>query len=300
MPRRAPPASSHGSPRIKTCTRFYDAILWPASHYASANRTAYGWVIGGYANLFHGVAGAELIIRRRLPGVLTLPATLPILDILAWPIRLRRRPEPVIVLLLVSMLALIVSTAPAPRPHSPHVHLAGRLRARRRFDGSRTSGPRAAAFWRSLAADWPPRISRSPPVAASANRRFKLASAPFVEPTATSPCSAWSPITFTPAIRFSHSLTGRISTCSPVPATRRATPTCSRACFRLDDEHTALAELKDPPRWILYVDTPPESFLRIWPGSDPARLAVSVHRKLHRHPLSHGAEAGHFRPAHPQ
>jgi hypothetical protein len=43
--------------------------------------------------------------------------------------------------------------------------------------------------------------------------------------------------------------------------------------FSVDDERIALAELeKSPPRWIIYVDTPPESFLRIWPGSDPARL----------------------------
>jgi hypothetical protein len=35
----------------------------------------------------------------------------------------------------------------------------------------------------------------------------------------------------------------------------------------------ALQELQQsPPRWILYVDTPPEAYLRIWPGSDPARL----------------------------
>ena len=93
---------------------FLDAILWPMSHYASANRTAYGWVIGGYANLFQGVAGAERMVVAIFLVFLTLPATLPILDIIAWPFRLRRRAEPLIVLLLVCMIALMLSTLPRP------------------------------------------------------------------------------------------------------------------------------------------------------------------------------------------
>lgn len=31
---------------------------------------------------------------------------------------------------------------------------------------------------------------------------------------------------------------------------------------------------RDPPRWVLYLDLPPESYLRIWPASDPARLRM--------------------------
>jgi hypothetical protein len=43
-----------------------------------------------------------------------------------------------------------------------------------------------------------------------------------------------------------------------------------------EDERTALAELTaKPPEWILYRDLAPADYLRIWPGSDPARLRMS-------------------------
>ena len=216
---------------------------------------------------------------------------------IAWPIRLRHRPEPLIVLLLVSMLTLIVLDASASRPDSSHVHFAGRLCAWPHWFANAT-WPRDHDR-RHLSASWQRPTTRSQPAAASGNCRFKPAWAPFEEPMATWPCSAWSPITCTPAIRFSHSLTGRISISSREPAIRRATPTCSLECFPPDDERTALAELEaNSPRWILYVDTPPKSFLRIWPGSDPcARSYAFRPSKFHRHALSHGAEAGHVRSA---
>jgi hypothetical protein len=42
-----------------------------------------------------------------------------------------------------------------------------------------------------------------------------------------------------------------------------------------EDETAALAELiANPPQWIIYRDLDAEAYLRIWPGSDPAKLRM--------------------------
>ena len=43
------------------------------------------------------------------------------------------------------------------------------------------------------------------------------------------------------------------------------------------DERTAYVELNaHPPDWILYRNIPPAEYLRIWPGTDPARLRMPL------------------------
>jgi hypothetical protein len=46
--------------------------------------------------------------------------------------------------------------------------------------------------------------------------------------------------------------------------------------FSDKDEWEALSELRaHPPQWVFYTHVSPESYLRIWPGSDPRRLQMA-------------------------
>jgi 4-amino-4-deoxy-L-arabinose transferase-like glycosyltransferase len=251
---------------------FFDAILWPASHYASANRTAYGWVIGGYANLFQGVTGAERIIVAIFLVFLTLPATLPILDLVAWPIRLRRRPEPVIVLLLVCMLALILSTLPRPdlihlMYISPVAYALAATLIVRGFPS------RAAAFLAICSL-----LMAATDFSIAARRRI---GEPSMETRLGTIRGTEGDLSVLRLIT-DHVHPGDTFFAFPYwpnfylfAGARNPTRYAymQPGMFSADDERTALRELeRNPPRWIIYVDTPPESFLRIWPGSDPARL----------------------------
>jgi 4-amino-4-deoxy-L-arabinose transferase-like glycosyltransferase len=251
---------------------FYDAMLWPASHYASANRTPYGWVIGGYANLFQGVTGGELAVVVIFLIFITLPATLPMVDVIAWPILLRRQAEPLMVLLLVSMLTLIVSTLPRP----DLIHLM--------YISPVPYALAATLIVRAL----PGRVTMAVTVCSAlmATTDYSIA----VTRRITEPSIQ----TRLGAIRGTEGDLSvlRLVTDHVHPGDTffafsywpnfylfagARNPTryayMQPGMFSADDERTALAQLqKEPPRWILYVDTPPEMFLRIWPGSDPARL----------------------------
>lgn len=251
---------------------FLNAILWPMSHYASANRTPYGWVIGGYGNLFQGVTGVELIVVAIFLLFLTLPATLPIVDAIAWPMRLRRKAEPAIVLLLASMLALIVSTL--PRPDLIHLMYASpvtyALAATLIVRGLPSRAVMVVAICSALMA--------ATDFSIAANRRIGEPSIQTRLGTIRGTVGDVSVL----RLVTDHVHPGDTFFAFPYwpnfylfAGARNPTRYAymQPGMFSADDERTALAELeRDPPRWILYVDTPPESFLRIWPGSDPAWL----------------------------
>ncbi len=251
---------------------FYEAIVWPMSHYASANRTPYGWVIGGYANLFQGVTGGELAVVVVFLIFITLPATLPIVDVIAWPIRLRRRVEPLIVLLLVSMLALIVSTLPRP----DLIHLM--------YISPVAYALAVALIVRAL----PGRVMMIAAICSALMATVDYSIAVTRRITEPSIETRLGTIRGTDGdlsvlrLVTDHVHPGDTFFAFPYwpnfylfAGARNPTRFAymQPGMFSADDERTALAELqRDPPHWILYVDTPPESFLRIWPGSDPARL----------------------------
>ena len=251
---------------------FLDAILWPASHYASANRTVYGWVTGGYANLFQGVTGGETIFVAVFLLFFTLPATLPIVNVIWWPVRLRRRAEPLIVLLLVCMLALILSTLPRPdlihlMYISPVAYALAATLIARTLPG-RVIMIVAICSLLMAATDY----------SIAARRRI---GEPSIQTRLGTIRGTDGDLA---ALRLitDHVHPGDTFFAFPywpnfyfVSGARNPTRYAymQPGMFSADDERTALAELeKNPPHWILYVDTPPESFLRIWPGSDPARL----------------------------
>lgn len=254
---------------------FWSGIAWPATHYAGANRTPYGWVIGGYANLFHGVAGGEVVVVAIFLVFLTLPATLPIFAVIGWPLRLRRHPkdEPeAILLLLASMLALVASTLPRPDLiHLMYVSpVAYALTAGLLYRVVPARVAIAIAFaavfmasvedWMSVARWWsePAMETRVGKVRGSEGdlRALRLVLDHVRPQDSLFAFPYWPNFYFASGARNPT----RYAYLQP-------------GMFSSEEEHAALEELeKDPPRWVLYVDTPAETFLRIWPGSDPARL----------------------------
>jgi 4-amino-4-deoxy-L-arabinose transferase-like glycosyltransferase len=251
---------------------FFDAILWPASHYASANRTPYGWVIGGYGNLFQGVTGGETIVVAIFLLFLTLPATLPILSLVAWPIRLRRRAEPAIVFLLVSMLALIVSTL--PRPDLIHLMYVSPLA----YSLAATLITRALAGRAAMIIAICSVLMAATDFSIAANRRI---GEPGIQTRLGTIRGTEGDLNVLRLVT-DHVHPGDSFFAFPYwpnfylfAGARNPTRYAylQPGMFSAGDESIALGELeRDPPRWVLYVDTPPESFLRIWPGSDPSRL----------------------------
>ena len=67
----------------------------------------------------------------------------------------------------------------------------------------------------------------------------------------------------------------------------------------LDDEERVIEELAAaPPRWVIYEKVPPEAILAAWPGSDPARIPMTLlndylHQHYHAIDNSNGAH-GHL------
>lgn len=256
-------------------TAFYAAITWPMTHYAGANRTPYGWVIGGYANLFHGIAGAEIPVVAIFLVFFTLPATLPVFTLLAWPLRLRSHPKDhpaAILILLASMLALIASTL----PRADLIHLM--------YISPIAYALAAALLFRVLPPRWMFAVALASLLLASIDNWISITRR-WTEPSmATRIGTVRGSEGDLRALRLvlDHVRPGDMFFSFPYwPnfyfASGARNPTryayLQPGMFSIEEERAALRDLEqNPPRWILYVDTPPESYLRVWPGSDPARL----------------------------
>jgi 4-amino-4-deoxy-L-arabinose transferase-like glycosyltransferase len=252
-----------------------EGVLWPASHYGSANRTAYGWVIGGYANLFSGLTTGGVITVAIFLIFFTLPATLPVLALAWWPIRWRLESEErrwAIGLMLMSMIALMVSTL--PRPDLIHLmYVSGVAYALGAALAVRVLPPRALAMVAiamilMAATDYVIALNRRIGEPAMATRLgvvhgtesdFKVLR---LVTSHVRPEDGFFAFPYWPNFYLFAGARNptRFAYLQP-------------GMFSAADERIALQELQQsPPRWILYVDTPPEAFLRIWPRSDPARL----------------------------
>jgi len=252
-----------------------DGIMWPASHYASANRTAYGWVIGGYANLFHGTTPGGAIVVAIFLIFFTLPATLPVLALIGWPIRLRLENEDrrrAIVLLLMCMIAMIISTLPRPDlihlmyVSAPAYALGAALAVR--LLPARALAIIAMALILMAAADFGIAINRRVGEPAMTTRLGVVRGAESdlnvlrLVTSRVGPEDGFFAFPYWPNFYLFAGARNptRFAYLQP-------------GMFSDEDERIALQELQQsPPRWILYVYTPPEAYLRIWPGSDPARL----------------------------
>lgn len=244
------------------------SMAWASRNYGVANRTYYGWVIGGYGNLFRDAAGVQLLVTALILVFITLPATLPFFSALwVW-----KRPPLPIVALLACGAGLILSSY--PRWDLIHLNyvaalfyvLAGSLIATFRF---RKTAALAAIFAAALG------------LGLTANRRL----------TETSRATPFGVVHGNPAdleamamlqqhVRPSDTLF--VFPYRPVAyfLTAARNPTrysfMQPGMFPESDANQALRELQaEPPHWLIYSDVPDAEILRIWPVSDPARLHMT-------------------------
>jgi hypothetical protein len=252
-----------------------DGLLWPATHYIGANRTSYGSVTGGYANLLHVDGAGEWIVTILLLASLTLPASLPPLSAIAWPLRLKSQPpenRTIVLFLLASIAALVMGTLPRP-------------------DLNHLTNVAAPAY--ALGAAWIARTLPKPAALGIAAMFFVLAAADYsiaiqrrlAEPSIeTRVGKLRGPADDLDTLEFVESQIPPQDTFFAFPylpnfyfVTGASNPTrfsyLQPGMFSADEERQALAELEaSPPDRILYVDVPPAAYQRMWPGSDPSRL----------------------------
>ena len=243
------------------------------SHYIGArNRTSYGFVTGGYANLLRVNGAAEMIVTILLLICLTLPATLPILAAIAWPVRLKSHPEApraVVILLLASVAAVILGTLAPARPQSSD------RRGRARVCSGQQPGlvrtvPKAAAlgiaalFLIIAAADYFIAIERRLTEPTLETRAGKLRG-----PAGDLDTLQFVASNVRPEDRFFAF--PYLPNFYLITGARNPTQFAylQPGMFSADQERQALAELEaSPPERILYIDVAPENYLRMWPGSD--------------------------------
>ena len=256
-----------------------EGILWPLSHYIGANRTPYGWVTGGYANLLHVGSAGEWVFTVLLLASLTLPASLPAISAILWTLRLKAsstEERRIVIFLLAAMAALILGTL--PRPDLNHLtniaapaYALGVAWIARTFVRPAALGV-AALFLILAAADYYLAIQRrltEPSVETRVGRvrgpAAGLETLKFVV-AEVQPSDVFFAFPYLPNFYF---VTGarnptRFSYLQP-------------GMFPVEQERQALAELETmPPNRILYVDVPPEAYLRTWPGSDRSRLRFTL------------------------
>jgi hypothetical protein len=245
-----------------------NSFRWSATNYSGPNRTWYGAVMGGYANLIRGTSPADVVMTILLVMFLTLPATLPFLSAI-W---LWKRPCMSVVILLATGAALILSTY----PRWDLVHLTW------------VSAP----FYVLVA-----------PLAARSVYKKPIALIALM--VAASCClvsiqERLREITRVTSIGTVHGKQGDVNVLEAVQARVKPSDTVfafpmrpmlyfatgahnptrysflQPGMFSDKDEREALSELRaHPPRWVFYTDVPSELYLRIWPGSDPGRLKMS-------------------------
>jgi hypothetical protein len=250
-----------------------DSLLWSASNYTGANRTWYAAVPGGYANLVSGTSPAGAVTTVFLLGFFTLPATLPFVSAI-W---LWKRPSRDVVILLALGAALILSTYPRwDLNHltwvaAPFYVLVAALMARSSF--LQAAALRKAVVLTVLIAasscltvsvlERLGQTTRVTSVGRIHGRPVDLDTLATIQGR-ISPSDTLFVFPYRPLLYF---VTGarnptRYSFLQP-------------GMFSDKDESEALSELRaHPPRWVLYTHVSPESYLRIWPSSDPARLEM--------------------------
>lgn len=247
-------------------------LFWNASHYSNANRVPYGFFFGGPAALFAGAHGFEWIQRAILVVPFLLPVALPPLAAAAWlpVLRTPRRPE---AFLLLSGSALVASNL----PRCDLVHLLytipiflvlGAVWLERHATESVRGGIMLALLL---------------PAAVMCRQNIAgengMIMGSQVGNIVVSPSNA-------PAVRMSlsHIRPGDSLFVFPYEPmfyflTGGHNPSryywLQPGMMSDEDERIALAELTaNPPEWILFRNLQARDYLRIWPGSDPARLRM--------------------------
>jgi hypothetical protein len=261
-------AAQHG------LTPMLQGLLWTGTHYSGANRIGYGAVFGGWAGLFAGAHGAEVLPRVLFLTPFLLPALLPPLCVLMW-LRLSRGLRSSALYLLFCGTALVASAYPRwDLLHLLYVSPVFLVLAAVWLD--RTAAPMA-------------RISifflLSIPAAAMAAHTLAGEGASI---TLTTPAgSIHASRSEAPALQMALANVRPGDSLFVFPyepffyfLTDSQNPTrylwLQPGMMSADDERTALSQLAArPPEWILYRELAPSDYLRIWPGSDPSRLRMT-------------------------
>jgi len=250
-----------------------DSLLWSASNYSGANRIWYGAVTGGYANLLRGTSPDQAATTIMLLVFLTLPATLPFFSSI-W---LWKRPSMSVSILLAVGYALILSTYPRwdlghlTLVSAPFYALTAALITR--FSFRRTAALRKAvalivlvAAGACLTVNIQNRLREETRASSVGNVHGKPADLEILTSIQARVTRSDTLFVFPyrPLLYFvtgAHNPT-RYSFLQP-------------GMFSDKDEAEVLSELRArPPRWVFYTQVSPDSYLRIWPGSDPRRLKM--------------------------
>ena len=254
-------------------------LLWSAAHYSGANRILFGGIIGGYAALFDGVRGLDILLRTALTLWVALPAILAIVVFLWWPVRLLGRQDAPdtrrgVGLLLLAAGAFVCSCY--PRMDVGHLTyasplfwvlaalLGAGLKSRRARLGTVSVLAAVAAMFVAYAAGHflkettaETRVGRVR--GTSEDLRLVRALDRYIPGDQTLFVFPYTPIFYF--------------------LTRATNPTSysflQPGMMSPEDEALALGQLRaQPPAYIIYSNVRPEEYLRIWPSSDPSRLRM--------------------------
>jgi 4-amino-4-deoxy-L-arabinose transferase-like glycosyltransferase len=252
-----------------------DGVLWSIHNYGGPNFTNYGYAIGGYGYLFRNANGMETVLAALLLMAVTLPATMPLLCLAGWPLRLRRHPDRRIVFLLTSGAAILASCCPRPDlthllyvAAMPYV-LTSVLAAR-----TLTRGVQCAAvgvFLLVTACDFGIAIHRRltepslPARIGEVHGRPEELTVLKMAQTHVAPAQTLFVFPYYPMFYFTTGARNptRYSYLQP-------------GMFPERDQEEVLRTLEaHPADTVIYQDIAPASLLRTWPRSDPARLRMT-------------------------
>jgi hypothetical protein len=251
------------------------SMVWAARNYSGPNRLAYGSIFGGYSSFLAGAQASELLFRSILLSYFVMSAIFPVVNFIAWPVRIWRgyTPRNEIFLLLAGSAALLISAYPRMDamhlvPVSPisFVLMAGLIHS--------------APFGIKVAC-----ATLACPLLILGAGVLRYEDMNFTVPTG---------LGVVRANRDDYLLTARILQSvhandelfvypyAPIfyALTRAENPTrysfLQPGMMTVEDEEIALAGLQaKPPQWLLYRNSPAGVFLRLWPSSDVHRLRLN-------------------------
>jgi 4-amino-4-deoxy-L-arabinose transferase-like glycosyltransferase len=250
-------------------------VLWSMRNYSVPNRTVYGYVIGAYDDLFQHAGPIESALLSIMLLVVTLPATMPLICAVGWPLRLRSHPERRIVFLLICAAAILLSTW--PRPDMTHLmYISALPYVLTTVLLVRTLGRRGQAAIAAL-------LLVSATCEAGLSVYYRI-----TEPTlATRVGVLHGKPEYLAVLRTIQTQVPSDRTLFVFPywpvfyfTTGARNPTrfsyLQPGMFPKQDEDEVLQTLSaHPPDTVIYRRVAPASYLRIWPSSDPARLRMS-------------------------
>lgn len=256
-----------------TLVPMIQSLLWTTSQYSGPNRFPYGGIIGGYGNLFADASGLDFLVRGYFVFFFVLPAVVPIAAALAL---LAARPlwNRGMIFLLASGVAAVLGSA--PRMDVAHLTYSAPLcyvvagcalaallpvRGRGILAGVLSFGACVMA-WMALV--------QRPGLDSIHARAGRIVGVPAETRLLRSledsvrPGESFFAFPYIPIAYF---------------LTQGANPTTysylQPGMMSEHDESTALASLQQSaPDRVLYMDVPPETYLRLFPSSDPARLRM--------------------------